>query len=409
MQRQSWWSTRQPAAVRISLLLGLAGYLCTACASKTLLEQRTERGTATTGDLVVGVAWPFSAHPDILLKEGLQMAVAAVNASGGVRGRRLRLRLEDDHESVDSGRMVADRLTHDPTVVAVIGHLQSYVTLPAAPIYDEAGVILLTPTSTALELTNHAYRYVFRGTFDDHAVGQKMAEYAAAQGFRRVAIYYMRGTYGRDIANAFEERAAQDGIVIAERQAYGESGNATARAFRATFDSWRTDDIDALFVAGEVPAAGVLIAEARAAGLKVPVIGVDAMSSRGLMASAGGASEGTVVPAPFHPDEPRDAVRRFVTAFRARYRVAPDAGSALGYDGVWVLANAMRRAGSTAPDAISAALHSAVAWEGATGKFSFDTTGGLRDRPMIKLVVRKGEFEYLIDRTPGVRVAQARR
>lgn len=407
MTTQSGCTSRISARRRALVLLAVG--MCAACTAATPNQQRIDRGDAGTGDVVIGIAWPFSAHPDILLKEGLQLAVAEVNSSGGVHGRRLRLRLEDDHESVDSGRMVADRLAHDPEVVAVIGHLQSYVTLPAAPIYDEAGVILLTPTATASDLTNHAYRYVFRGTFDDHTIGQKMADYALDQGFRRVAIYYMRGTYGRDIANAFEERATQQGIAIVERQAYGESGNATARAFRATFDSWRTNEFDALFVAGEVPAAGILIAEARRAGLRVPVIGVDAMSSRGLMASAGDASEGTVVPAPFHPDEPREAVGRFVQNFRARFAVAPDAGSALGYDGVWVLTNAMRRAAVTTPDAISAALRSDASWEGATGRFSFDSTGALRDRPLLKLVVRKGEFEFLRDRLPSTRVALGKR
>ncbi len=408
MMMQAECNDRSRRRVRSCALLALAA--CAACTATTPAEERVARGSATTGDIVIGVAWPFSAHTDILLTEGLQMAVAEVNGSGGVRGRKLRLRLEDDRESVDSGRMVADRLSHDPEVVAVIGHLQSYVTLPAAPIYDEAGVILLTPTATASDLTNHAYRYVFRGTFDDHTIGQKMADYAADQGFRRVAIYYMRGTYGRDIANAFEERATQLGIAIAERQAYGESGNATSRAFRTTFDSWHANDnIDALFVAGEVPAAGILIAEARAAGLRMPVIGVDAMSSRGLMSSAGGASEGTVVPAPFHPDEPRAAVARFVTEFKTRFRVAPDAGSALGYDGVWVLANAMRRASATTPDAISAALRGETSWEGATGKFSFDSTGALRDRPLLKLVVRNGEFRYVRDNGTASGIVRSKR
>ena len=222
-----------------------------------------------------------------------------------------------------------------------------------------------------------------------------MAEFAAAHGYKRVAIYYTRDDYGRLLSNAFEERAYDLGMSVPARQSYNPGGKNADYAFLSTFATWKDVGLDALFVAGEVPSAATLIVQARHAGFNVPVLGVDAMSSPALMSAGGAAVEGTVVPTPFHVDEPRPAVQRFTTSFRRRYRVPPDAGSALGYDAVWLLARAIRTAGTADPADIARALHAARGWPSVTGAVTFDSTGDLADRPLIKMVVRGGRFAYL--------------
>ncbi|GJG89785.1 branched-chain amino acid ABC transporter substrate-binding protein [Gemmatimonadetes bacterium T265] len=383
--------SRRPAA---ALLAAVASVLGAACRTSSPAEQRAAR---TTGDVVIAVAWPWAAHPEIRFGQGLDMAAAEVNASGGIGGRRLRLSRVDDRESVDSGRLVAQRLGNDPEVAAVIGHLQSYVTVPAAAAYDEAGLVLVSPTASDPELTSHAYTRVFRATFTNRTVGRHMAEYAAAHGYRRVAIYYTRDDYGRGLSNAFEERANELGVTTAARQSYDPGGQSTKQTFLSTFEAWHDVDFDALFVAGEVPSAGTLIAQARKAGIAVPVIGVDAMSSPELMSVGGRDVEGTVVPTVFHVSEPRTEVRRFTAAFVRRYATEPDAGSALGYDAVWLLARAMRQAHSSDPAAVARVLHALKGIPGVTGAFSFDSTGDLEDRPLVKTVVQNGQFVYLPD------------
>jgi len=379
----------------------IACIACTAFGALACSTSSAGRGAAgsrgVAGDVVIGVAWPWAAHPEIRFGQGLDLAVEEVNKSGGVLGRKLRLRREDDRESVDSGRMVAERLSSDRSVVAVIGHLQSYVTIPAAAIYDANGIVLLSPTSTDPELTAHAYRRVFRTTFTDRSVGYHMAEYAAARGYKRVAIYYVRNDYGRGVSNAFEERASDLGITVADRQSYDAEGGGADDAFATRFRQWAHLDADALLVAGEVPLAGTLIAQARKAGVRLPVLGVDAMGSPELMATGGQAVEGAVVPTVFHPDETRPEVKEFTSNFQTRYGVAPDAGSALGYDAVWLLARAIRAAGSSAPDEIARALHAARDSKGVTGALTFDATGDLTDRPLEKMVVHHGRFEYLAE------------
>jgi branched-chain amino acid transport system substrate-binding protein len=298
----------------------------------------------------------------------------------------------DDRESVNGGLLVAQRIAADPDIVAVIGHLQSFISVPAAALYDLAGLVMIAPTSSDPELTSRGYRRVFRTTLTDVDIGRLLADFADRSGARRVGIEYIRNPYGRGLANAFEERAGEHNIVVAARQSYDPGEQVTPKTFEGTVREWRTLDLDAIFLAGEVPSAALFIAQARAQGIRAPIFGGEALGTPALVEVAGDAAEGTIVATMFHPEEPRDEVRRFVDAFQRRYRTMPDVGSAVGYDAVHVLFDAMRRAKSVAPDAVAAALRSTTGLRGVTGTFAFDEHGNIVGRSLVTTVVRKGRF-----------------
>src|SRR5690606_29087999 len=138
----------------------------------------------------------------------------------------------------DEGELVAQRLANDPHVVAVVGHLQSYVSVPAAAIYDLSGLVMAAPTATDPELTARGYSRVFRATFTDIEVGRQMAEYAARRGYQRIGIYYIRSDYGRNLANAFEERANDLGLSIPVRQSYEPGDAGRSESFGPVLRSW---------------------------------------------------------------------------------------------------------------------------------------------------------------------------
>src|SRR4029077_20616913 len=101
--------------------------------------------------------------------------------AGAIGGRHLRVARYDDHESIDRGRIVAQKIADDPDVVAVIGHLQSYITVQTAGVYNQAGLVLVAPTATDPKLTQLGYPQVFRATFTDNSVGRHLAELVASQ------------------------------------------------------------------------------------------------------------------------------------------------------------------------------------------------------------------------------------
>lgn len=384
-----------------TILLLVAPLLGACQSSHSPAEERVARARRGSSEIVIGVAWPWAARRAVRYAEGLEMAVDEINGAGGIGGRRIRLRREDDHESVDEGELVAQRLANDPDVVAVVGHLQSYVSVPASAIYDISGLVMVAPTATDPELTAHGYLRVFRATFTDAEVGRQMAEYAARQGYERIGIYYIRSDYGRNLANAFEERANDLGLSIPVRQSYEPNYPAGGDSFQPVLRGWRDVGLDAIFLAGEVPSAARVIVAAREQGLTIPILGGDAMSSPELITVGGSAVEGTVVATAFHPDEARPEVRRFTVAFEKRYGVAPDAGSALGYDVINLLAGAIRRGRSAVPDSVAKVLHTLRDWRGVTGSFTFDSAGNLVGRPIAKMVVLGGEFAYLPDSAPA--------
>jgi branched-chain amino acid transport system substrate-binding protein len=380
-----------------------AALLLAACSNPgTPAEEREARARNGAHDIVIAAVWPWEAHGDMRFAQGLDLAVEEVNAAGGIQGRRIRLLKEDDRRSVNEGLLVAQRLAENPDVVAVVGHLNSYVSLPAAAIYDAAGLVFVSPTSTSPDLTAQGYRQLFRVIFTDHDVGREMAEFAAGRGYRKVAIYYVRNAYGLSLANAFEERAKDLGVRVVQRASYGEQGAAQeGMGFHRTLREWKQAELDAIFLAGQVPEAGVLIASARREGITIPILGSDAMSSQGLITAGGAAVEGTVVPVPFHPEVETPEGRRFAQAFQARYGTPPDAAAALAYDAVMLLAHAMRRSRSSSSSAIARTLHELRDWPGVTGRLSFDARGDLVSRRMVKTVVRDGAFHYMDDALLG--------
>lgn len=378
------------------VLVTLAALAPAGCTSRRDPAAERVRGAREgKGDLVIAAAWPWEQRKEIRYREGLQLAVDEVNAAGGLGGRKLRLATYDDHEAIGQGRVVAQQIADAPAVVAVIGHLQSYITVEAAPVYHQAGIVHIAPTATDPTLTEQGASRLFRICFTDRSVGRQLADFVSARKWKRVAIYYIRNQYGRNVANAFESRASQLGLDVRTRSSYDPSEQASERSFEQVLTEWQAMELDAILLAGEVPSAAIFVAQARKHGIKAPIVGGDAMSSPGLMAVAGAAAEGVIVASFFHPDDPRPEALTFTQAFQAKYGIAPDAGSALGYDSVQLIAHAMRQAKSAVPDDVAREMHALAAWRGVTGTFTFDKNGDVADKAVTLSIVRDGTFTYL--------------
>lgn len=396
---------RLPFSASAASLLALT-LLVSACGPDDPAALRAERAARTDGDLVIGAAWPWSGRTAGLYAEGLDMAVAEINAAGGVLGRPLRLQKEDDGESVDGGRLVAQRFAENPDVVAVIGHLNSHISIPAAEIYERGGLLMLTPASTAPALTRRGFHHVFRSVHDDEAVGRQMTELAAANGWRRVFVVYVRTEYGEGLASAFESAAMDQRIQVVGRSAYGADGSGLESVVDDVRRTGAVRGVDAVFLAGVPPEAGQAIAALRRGGVAAPVFGGEALDTVEMVESARGAAEGVYVASVFHPDDPHPDAQAFRQAFEARYHRAPDSWAARGYEAVQVLAQAMANAGSAMPDAVAEALRASEEVHGVTGAFTFDDKGDVVGKRLVTAIVRDGRLQYF--GSSGVAAARPR-
>lgn len=383
--RKSWF---QAGVWALAAIIALSG-----CTLKTgTAQERDSRAAAGSGDIVVGVGWPFADRNEWFL-EGVTMAVDEINTGGGLLGRKIRIVKGDDKQSITDGLSVAQSFADNPDMIAVIGHRSSVVSLPTSEIYNEAGLVMINPLSTNPQLTQKGFDKLFRIIPNDREIASQMGSFSARKGYKRIVIYYVNDNYGRGLANSFEDYAEAHGMTIVDRITY--FGDTTELANQ--IKKWRALDCDAIFVADTVPKAAEFIARVRGAGAEVPILGGDGLDSNRLTEIAGQAAEGVIVASIFNPNDKRPEVSMFVSKFENKHKVLPNKLAAQGYDAVHLLSTAILKAGTTRPVKISEALHTLKDWPGVTGRHTFDKNGDVVDKQVVKKQVRNGKFEYIND------------
>jgi branched-chain amino acid transport system substrate-binding protein len=258
-------------------------------------------------DIVIGVAWPFATNND-LFSEGIDLAVREINENGGINGRELKLLKADDGAELEKGLKIAQSFAENKEIRAVIGHRNSFISIPASAIYEQAGLVMLSPASTAPGLTQNGYKHIFRCIPGDDEIARQMAVYLAGQGYRRMVIVYSDDSYGTGLANSFEDQAKAQGITIVDR-----FDNYTGlEDLKRLHNKWQAFGFDGIFIAENMPEAAQFIFDAGQAGINVPFFGGNTLESPLLSSIGGKAAEGTIVGSVFNPNIDRPEVKSFV-------------------------------------------------------------------------------------------------
>ncbi len=389
-------------AVALAVALGTAAALG-GCEKKPIAQARADYLDSASGDVVIAVAWPLKSSKATLVK-GIDLAVDEVNRRGGILGgRKIRILLKDDAASLTVGRQMAQEIANTVEVAAVIGHLNSYVAAPAAQIYDRAGVVMITPGASGQKITEQGSQFIFRSLPGNRDQGSQIADYAAAQGYKSVAIYYVKN-YGIDIANYFEQRAHELGIATADRRSYDMEGD----DHRVILDNWASFvKMDAIFLVGSMPEGAQIMQDIRAAGLTVPVFGNAGLDSADLIKRGGDSVKGTVVFSLFNVGDPRPEVRAFGQTYQQKFGTLPDSTAAQGYDALHLLVHAMTTARSAVPAKVAEALRATRNWQGVTGLHTFDAKGDVVEKRLAKVVIDDGKFVYFDAAPPRARTQSA--
>ncbi len=328
-------------------------------------------GGGAPGDVVrFGVASPLEQFIGVHTLRGAQLARDEINASGGLRGRKLELLAVTDSASTQRAVAVADSFLNDPSVVAVVGHSTSGATLAAAPIYNQ-GLVALSPTATSPEITD-AGDWIFRIAASDAANSARLAGFALRELGSKAAILYANEPYGRGLREGFGRAFVAGGGTLVDEYPYIEG---ETKDFEAYLLGIRAAAPDLIFIAGLDVSAGLIIRQARALGITAPIIGGD-----GLLGLVGQDSvfDGVYVGLLYHPDVPGQAGRRFVEAYRAAYGEQPDHFAALAYDATMLLAEAVREVGfdrAKIRDYLAHVGSGREPFRGVSGLVAFDENG----------------------------------
>jgi branched-chain amino acid transport system substrate-binding protein len=325
-------------------------------------------------------------------ENGARLAVEDLNAKGvTVGGKKVKFELvaEDDAADAKQGTAVAQKLC-DMKVAAVVGHLNSGVTIPASKIYSECGLPMITPSATNPKLTQNGYKNIYRILANDNALGAGLAFYASGTlGAKTAAVIDDRTGYGQPLAEIFKKTAEAKGIKIVAH----EYTNDKATDFTAILTSIKSKKPDVIFYGGMDPQAGPMLRQMEQLGMSnVKFLGGDGICTTEIVKLSGGAKTIENVTCA----EGGASIQKMPggTAWKARYDAKYPGQfqvySPYSYDATMVIADAMQRAGSIDPKVFGPEIAKSN-YKGVTTQVQFDGSGELKVPAMTFIVFRDGK------------------
>ncbi len=321
---------------------------------------------------------------------GSALALEEINAAGGVLGKKIKLITEDDRSVAGEPATIIRKLIASDKVVAVLGEFASSKALEAAPIAQEHKIPMLSPGATNAKVTEVG-DYIFRNCFIDPFQGTVMAKFAIAKGYKNVAVLTdEKQDYSKGLAEAFLKYFKENGGNIVKEQSYS-SGD---KDFKAQLTSLKATKPDAIFVPGYYGEVALIARQARQLGIKAPFLGGDGWIGNSLLPIAGKALDGSFFSGHCSMENQDPTLQNFIKKYQAKYNTMPDDMAALGYDGMNILADAIKRAGAAEPKAIRDALATTKDFQGVTGKITIDENRNARKAAVIQ-TIEEGKFKFV--------------
>ena len=314
---------------------------------------------------------------------GAKQAIKDINAKGGVDGKMLEAKEYDDACDPKQAVAVANKVVNDG-VKFVIGHLCSSSTQPASDIYEDEGVIMITPAATSPDITSRGYKLVFRTIGLDSAQGPAAGNYIADHVKPKVvAVLHDKQQYGEGIATAVKQTLEKKGTKVA----VFEGLNAGDKDFSSIIQKLKQANVDFVYYGGYHPELGLILRQAQEKGLKAKFMGPEGVGNDSISQIAQGASEGLLVTLPksFDADPANKAI---VDAIKADGKDPSGPFVLTSYAAVEVIAGGITAAKSEDTAKVAEAIHAGTV-KTPTGDLSFDAKGDLKD---FKFVVYEWHF-----------------
>jgi branched-chain amino acid transport system substrate-binding protein len=329
--------------------------------------------------VLIGIAGPLTGGSANLGKdseEGAQLAVQEINQTGLlIDGKKVTLQLvsEDDAGDPRAATQVAQKLV-DGHVSAVIGHINSGCSIPASKIYFDAGIPELSPASSNPVYTAQGYKTAYRLIASDAQQAPAIADFAQKTlKIRTVAIVDDATAYGQGVTAEFEKRAKALGMDVLSH----DETNDKAVDFRAILTKIKAEKPDGIMYGGVDATGGPFARQAKQLGITAKIVGGDGLCSTRMAQLAGDAASDVYCTEGGRAIEKMNGGTKFDTTFKQQFGDEPQVFAPFSYEAVYVLADAMKRANSTQPDKILAALPS-TNYSGLLGVTAFDAQGNVR-------------------------------
>jgi len=337
---------------------------------------------------ITGANAPFGAQ----LKNGTDMGVADINAAGGILGQKIALSYGDDVADPKQGVSVANKFAADG-IKFVVGHFNSGVTMPSSEVYQENGILEITPSATNPKITERNMWNIFRTCGRDDQQGAVAAAYIL-QHFKgkKVAIVHDKTTYGQGLADEAKKAMNAKGM----KEVLYEGINIGDKDFSALVSKIKASGADLVYWGGLFTEGGLIVRQMRDQGVKAPLFGGDGITSDEFASVGGPGVEGTLMTFPPDPRN-RPEAKALVEKFRAA-KFEPESYTLYSYAAVQIIKEAAEHAKSLDPKKVAEAMHSGMKFKTAIGDISYNKKGDITRLDYVVYVWKKddsGKITYV--------------
>lgn len=332
-------------------------------------------GQGSSGDsdeIVIGAIGPLSGGASTYgqsVKNGAQIFLDKVNANGGIDGKQVVLKFEDDEADPTKAINAYDKLVNQDGVGLLLGPVTSGAANAVGPNATADGVPMITPSGTETNLTTTGGEFVFRTCYIDATQGEVIAKYSTENlGAKTMAVLYNKDSdYSIGIAEAAKAQFESNGGKVVEYVSYNEGD----KDFSAQLTNIKGSNPDVLVLPDYYSVVGVIADQARKIGITSQLMGGDGWDSPELVKIGGDAVEGAFFVNHYSPNDTDEAVQEFVNSYKEKYGQTPDAFAALSYSTLQLFEEAITKAGSTDEEAVKEALKN-IEGETISGNIKFD-------------------------------------
>ena len=363
----------------LSLALGLGFALSSAASAEVKL--------AVAGP-ITGPNAAFGAQ----LKNGAQQAVDDINAAGGILGQKISIQYGDDVSDPKQGVSVANKFVGDG-VKFVVGHFNSGVTMPSSEVYQENGILEITPSSTNPQITERGMWNIFRTCGRDDQQGAVAGQYILKHfKGKKIAVVHDKTTYGKGLADETVKAMAKGGM----KPVLYEGINIGEKDFSALVSKIKQAGADLVYWGGLHTEGGLIVRQMRDQGIKAPLMGGDGITSDEFAQIGGPGVEGTLMT--YGPDPRNNAAAKAIVAkFRAN-KFEPEAYTLYSYAAVQIIKQAAEAAKSLDPKKVAEKMHSGMHFKTAIGDLAYDKKGDITRLDYVMYIWKKdasGKITYV--------------
>ena len=326
------------------------------------------------------------------LKNGAEQAVADINAAGGILGQKVQIQFGDDAADPKQGVSVANKFAADG-VKFVIGAFNSGVTIPSSEVYQENGILQITPASTNPTVTERKMWNIFRVCGRDDQQGLVAGDYILKHfKGKKVAVVHDKTTYGKGLADETKKTMNKGGL----KEVLYEGVNTGEKDYSALVSKIKQSGADLVYFGGLYTEGGLIVRQMCDQGVKAPLMGGDGITADEFAAVGGPGVEGTLMT--YGPDARKNAAaKQVVDKFRAK-NFEPEAYTLYSYAAVQVFKQAAEAAKSLDPKKVAEKMHSGMKFNTVLGDLSFDKKGDITKLDYVMYIWKKdgsGKITYV--------------